>query len=171
MSTRPVSVLVLAAAVVLASCGSSSGSDSAADSADVEGNVVAVGAAPLPDDAGGSLGDAVQTAAEAPDDASAAACTVDRRTLELATVRQAAMTVALAAIERLERVIAEYDGAVRLAKLEVDAGDNMKLAGRYRVRGFPTIILFSKGEEQGRFSGAHPAPYIRAFIQQHLPAA
>lgn len=45
---------------------------------------MAVGAAPLPEDAGGSLGDAVQTAAEAPGDASAAACTVDRRTLELA---------------------------------------------------------------------------------------
>jgi thioredoxin 1 len=71
----------------------------------------------------------------------------------------------------LERVIAEFDGAVRLAKLEVDEGENMKLAGRFRVRGFPTIILFSKGEEQGRFSGAHPAPYIRAFIQQHVPAA
>jgi thioredoxin 1 len=70
----------------------------------------------------------------------------------------------------LERVIAEYDGAVRLAKLEVDAGDNMTLAGRFRVRGFPTIILFSQGEEQGRFSGAHPAPYIRTFIEQHLPA-
>jgi thioredoxin 1 len=70
----------------------------------------------------------------------------------------------------LERVIAEYDGAVRLAKLEVDAGENMKLAGHYRVRGFPTIILFSQGKEQGRFSGAHPAPYIRAFIEQHLPA-
>jgi putative thioredoxin len=70
----------------------------------------------------------------------------------------------------LERVVAEYDGAVRLAKLEVDAGENMKLAGHYRVRGFPTIILFSRGEEQGRFSGAHPAPYIRAFIEKHLPA-
>jgi thioredoxin 1 len=70
----------------------------------------------------------------------------------------------------LERVIAEYDGAVRLAKLEVDSGENMKLAGHYRVRGFPTIILFSQGKEQGRFSGAHPAPYIRAFIEQHLPA-
>jgi putative thioredoxin len=70
----------------------------------------------------------------------------------------------------LERVIAGFDGAVRLAKLEVDAGENMKLAGHYRVRGFPTIILFSRGEEQGRFSGAHPAPYIRAFIEQHLPA-
>jgi len=70
----------------------------------------------------------------------------------------------------LERVIAEYVGAVRLAKLEVDAGDNMKLAGHYRVRGFPTIMLFSQGEEQDRFSGAHPAPYIRAFIDRHLPA-
>ena len=68
----------------------------------------------------------------------------------------------------LERVIAEYDGAVRLAKLEVDAGENMKLAGHYRVRGFPTIILFSQGEEQGRFSGAHPAPYIRTFIERLL---
>jgi len=70
----------------------------------------------------------------------------------------------------LERVIAEYDGVVRLAKLEVDAGENMKMAGHYRVRGFSTIILFSHGEEQGRFSGAHPAPYIRTFIDRHLPA-
>jgi putative thioredoxin len=70
----------------------------------------------------------------------------------------------------LERVVTGYGGTVRLAKLEVDAGENMKLAGRFRVRGFPTIILFSRGEEQGRFSGAHPAPYIRAFIEQHLPA-
>ena len=44
----------------------------------------------------------------------------------------------------LERVITEYNGAARLAKLEVDAGENMKLAGHYRVRGFPTIILFSR---------------------------
>lgn len=70
----------------------------------------------------------------------------------------------------LHKVIADYNGAVRLAKLEVDAGDNMKLAGRYRVRGFPTIILFSRGEELGRFSGAHPAHYIRDFIDRHMPA-
>ena len=69
----------------------------------------------------------------------------------------------------LERVVAEYNGAVRLAKLEVDVGDNMKLAGHYRVRGFPTIILFSRGEERGRFSGAHPARYIKDFIEPHLP--
>jgi len=68
----------------------------------------------------------------------------------------------------LERIIGEFGGAVRLVKLEVDAGENMKLAGHNRVRGFPTIILFSEGEEQGRFSGARPAPYIRSFIEHHL---
>jgi hypothetical protein len=84
MSTRAVSTLVLATTVVLAACGSSSGSKSAAESANDEGNVVAVGAAPLPGDATGSVGDAVRIAAEAPGDASAAACTVDRQTLGLA---------------------------------------------------------------------------------------
>ena len=37
----------------------------------------------------------------------------------------------------LKQVVEEYGGAVRLAKVEVDEGDNMKLAGRYQVRGFP----------------------------------
>jgi len=67
----------------------------------------------------------------------------------------------------LERIIGEYAGAVLLAKVEVDAGENMKLAGHYRVRGFPTVMLFREGEERGRFSGAHPAPYIREFVENH----
>lgn len=68
----------------------------------------------------------------------------------------------------LEQVVNELGGEVRLAKLEVDEGDNMKLAGRYQVRGFPTIILFRDGEERGRFSGAKPASFIEAFIGEHV---
>ncbi len=68
----------------------------------------------------------------------------------------------------LKRVIENLDGAVALAKLEVDEGENMKLAGHYRVRGFPTIILFRDGLELGRFSGNHPARYIQEFIQSKL---
>ena len=68
----------------------------------------------------------------------------------------------------LQRVIENLDGAVALAKLEVDEGENMKLAGHYRVRGFPTIILFRDGLELGRFSGNHPARYIQEFIQSNL---
>ncbi len=68
----------------------------------------------------------------------------------------------------LERVMNELDGAVRLAKLEVDEGDNMKLAGHYRVRGFPTIILFQDRQERGRFSGARPGGWVHWFIDEHI---
>ena len=32
--------------------------------------------------------------------------------------------------------VREYGGALQLARVEVDVGENMKLAGRYRVRHF-----------------------------------
>lgn len=67
----------------------------------------------------------------------------------------------------LERVTASYHGDVLLAKVEVD--DNMKLAGRYQLRGFPTVILFYQGREVGRFSGAKPEPFVRDFIEDSLP--
>lgn len=68
----------------------------------------------------------------------------------------------------LKRVVLEYDGAVRLAKVEVDEGENMKLAGRYGLRGFPTVVLFIDGEERGRFTSAQTAHFIREFIDRHL---
>ena len=68
----------------------------------------------------------------------------------------------------LEQVIEDFDGQVLLAKLEVDEGDNMKLAGRYQVRGFPTLILFKDGEPVDRFSSARPAGFIEEFIDAHL---
>ena len=67
----------------------------------------------------------------------------------------------------LEKIIADYSGSIRLAKLEVDEDENMKLAGKYQVRGFPTIILFEKGIEVERFSSAQSYSYIDQFIQQY----
>ena len=67
----------------------------------------------------------------------------------------------------LEKVVTDYAGKVALVKIEIDDGDNMKIAGRYRVRGFPTIMLFEDGEERGRFSSARPAHFVRDFIEQH----
>ncbi len=68
----------------------------------------------------------------------------------------------------LERVVQELGGAVKLAKVEVDEGENMKLAGHYRLRGFPTVLLFQRGEERGRFSGSRPSPWLRDWLAQHL---
>jgi putative thioredoxin len=59
----------------------------------------------------------------------------------------------------LERVIDELEGVVRLGKVEVD--DNMRLAGRFRLRGFPTVILFHHGEELGRFHGSRASHWLR----------
>lgn len=67
----------------------------------------------------------------------------------------------------LERVIAHYAGQVHLAKIEVDEGANMKLAGRYALRGFPTVLLFVKGEIVGRFASAKPEHWVREFIEEH----
>lgn len=82
--------LLLAVVATVAACGSSGDSDTGTASATVDGDVVAVGPAPAPlpgdgDAVGaGSLGDAMAVAAGAPDQAAAAACAVDRQTLEIA---------------------------------------------------------------------------------------
>jgi putative thioredoxin len=66
----------------------------------------------------------------------------------------------------LEKVVRAGAGAVRLAK--VDADENMKLAGRYGLRGFPTVILFENGAEVGRFSSMRPESFVRAFLEDSL---
>jgi putative thioredoxin len=68
----------------------------------------------------------------------------------------------------LLKVIPTYAGRVRLAKIEVDEGDNMKIAGRYGARGFPTVLLFKNGEEVARFHSAKPEHFVREFIEAHL---
>jgi len=70
----------------------------------------------------------------------------------------------------LQVAVDELDGAVRLAKVEVDEGENMKLAGHYRLRGFPTVLLFVAGEEVARFSGARATHWLRDWLSEHLPA-
>lgn len=68
----------------------------------------------------------------------------------------------------LKKLIEEYEGGLKLAKVEVDEGENMKLAGHYKVRGFPTVLLINKGEEIARFSGAKPLSFLRNFVDDHI---
>lgn len=69
---------------------------------------------------------------------------------------------------KLKTLIAEFEGRLKLAKLEVDAGENMRLAGKYKVRGFPTVILFINGEEKARFHGAKPLSFLREFVEDYM---
>lgn len=69
---------------------------------------------------------------------------------------------------KLKELVAEHKGRLKLAKVEVDEGHNMKLAGKYRVRGFPTVILFHEGEEKARFHGSKPLYFLREFVQEYV---
>ncbi len=67
----------------------------------------------------------------------------------------------------LERVAEAYQGKFLLAKLEAE-DENMRIAGRYGARGFPTVLALVDGEEQERFQSAQPEPFVRGFIDRHL---
>ena len=66
----------------------------------------------------------------------------------------------------LERLAGEYAGRFVLARIEAD--ENMRLAGRYQLRGFPTAILFMNGAPVDQFSGARPLQFVRNFLDRHL---
>ena len=68
----------------------------------------------------------------------------------------------------LKMLIEENDGRIKLAKVEVDEGENMKLAGRYQVRGFPTVLMIIDGKEAARFSGAKPLSFLRNFVDENV---
>ncbi|WP_455210971.1 thioredoxin family protein [Kaarinaea lacus] len=70
----------------------------------------------------------------------------------------------------LDGAIKDYDGKVALAKVDVDQGENMKVAGQYKVRGFPTVIFFFQGEEKGRFHGAKSKTHVKSFIDSLIAA-
>lgn len=67
----------------------------------------------------------------------------------------------------LERVVQTYGGKFRLAKVEVDDGHNMKLAGHHGMRGFPTVLLFIDGELKDRWHSAKPEHWVRDFLHRH----
>ncbi len=65
---------------------------------------------------------------------------------------------------RLEKLVKEYGGKFMLAK--VDADENMRIAGKHKVRGFPTVIAYSHGQEFDRFHSMQPDHFLRQFIDK-----
>jgi len=62
----------------------------------------------------------------------------------------------------LHKLVAAYGGAFLLGL--VDADENMKIAGRHKVRGFPTVVAYSHGKEIDRFHSAQTEGFLRRFI-------
>ncbi|MFK5893363.1 MAG: thioredoxin domain-containing protein [Pseudomonadota bacterium] len=66
----------------------------------------------------------------------------------------------------LDEITELFQGRFLLAK--VDADENMRIAGKYKVRGFPTVIAFVNGEEVDRFHSAQRKPFVIDFIEKHI---
>ncbi len=63
----------------------------------------------------------------------------------------------------LEKAVDEFSGSVVMASVDTD--ENMRLAGRYKLTGFPSVLLFIDGEEKGRFTGARNLKFVLNFIR------
>jgi putative thioredoxin len=68
----------------------------------------------------------------------------------------------------LEKLAAEYHGKFLLAKVNSD--ENMRIAGRFQVRGIPTVVGIINGQEVERFTGAQPEGALRQFLDRLIPS-
>ena len=63
----------------------------------------------------------------------------------------------------------QLEPRVRLGKLDTEA--EPAIAGRYGIRGIPSMIMFAKGREVARTSGALPTSAIVQWVEQALASA
>jgi thioredoxin 1 len=66
----------------------------------------------------------------------------------------------------LEEIAAEYNGKLKVTKLDVD--NNPEIAARYGIRGIPTLMLFKDGKAVEQIIGLKAKPQLLHVIQPHL---
>ncbi|MSU65814.1 MAG: thioredoxin [Opitutus sp.] len=66
----------------------------------------------------------------------------------------------------LEELATEFDGKLKIAKLNID--DNEQVAIDYGVRAVPTMLLFKGGEVAETLVGMMPKAVLRAKISAHV---
>ena len=65
----------------------------------------------------------------------------------------------------LDQLAVEYDGKVKVTKLDVDA--NIKTATKFNVRSIPMLLFFKDGKVVDQIVGAAPRSTIESKLQQH----
>lgn len=65
----------------------------------------------------------------------------------------------------LEKLAAEYNGAFVLAKVDVEA--QQELGAAFQIRSIPTVVLVKDGQLADGFQGALPEGQLREFLKHH----
>ena len=68
----------------------------------------------------------------------------------------------------LDQLASEYQGKVKVAKLDVDA--NARTATRFNVRSIPMLLFFKNGEVVDQIVGAQPKSSIESKFRMHAAA-
>ena len=68
----------------------------------------------------------------------------------------------------IEKAVTERDGAVDLAKVDVDS--NQQLAVRFGIQGIPAVKAFRDGKVVAEFVGAQPPARIEEFLDSVVPS-
>jgi putative thioredoxin len=68
----------------------------------------------------------------------------------------------------IERAVAATDGAVELAKVNVD--ENPRISQTFGVKSIPAVFAIAGGQVVDQFIGALPEEQVTAFVQKLLPA-
>jgi putative thioredoxin len=68
----------------------------------------------------------------------------------------------------LEKAVADTNGAVALAKVNVD--DNPRIAQSFAVQSIPAVFAISNGQVVDQFIGAVPEAQVQAFVERLAPA-
>ena len=66
----------------------------------------------------------------------------------------------------VEQIAREYDGKVKVAKVDVD--ENQRVTMRFNVRSIPSILFFRDGKHVETVVGAVPKAYLEEKLARHL---
>jgi thioredoxin 1 len=66
----------------------------------------------------------------------------------------------------LEEIASEYDGKIKVCKLDIDA--NEATPPKYGIRGIPTLMLFKNGNVEATKVGALSKSQLTAFLDSNI---
>ena len=69
----------------------------------------------------------------------------------------------------LEKLAAQSDGAVRLAKMNID--EHPAVAQQLQVQSIPAVFAFKGGQPVDGFMGALPESEVKKFLEKHMDDA
>src|SRR5712664_2029067 len=60
----------------------------------------------------------------------------------------------------------DYSGKLKVVKLNVD--ENINAAGKFNIRGIPTLLVFKGGQVADQIVGAQPKESIMKVLERHI---